>query len=336
MSEPLRLALVGCGGISKAHLAGFRALGELGQVTVCCDLDPAAAAARAAELPGARAAVDYAAVLADPSVDAVDLCLPHDLHAPYCVAAAEAGKHVFVEKPMARTLDEATAMIEACRAAGVVLMIGHCQRFSAERQTARRLVAEGAIGEVYLMRSDHNQWVAFPDGHWGNDPQKLGGGAVAGSGVHHLDTLRWFLGDVASVTARFAHNGLTPRTAEDAGVIVFEHASGAVGEATIVWTAQRFPWYEGFWIYGRGGVIHNIGGLHLFTGSPREGSFRRVECDHDDAGGFREELRHFLHCIRDGRRPRMDGEEGRAALELVLAAQHSVDTGQTVRLPLES
>lgn len=338
MHPPLRVALIGCGGISRAHLAGYRAMPELGRVTVCCDADAARAAERAEEVGGGEPVVltDYRAALARDDVDAVDLCLPHDLHAEVTIAAAEAGKHVLVEKPIARDLAEADAMIAACERAGVKLMVAHCQRFSAERQTAHRLVEEGAIGRVYLMRTDHNQWVDFPPGHWANDPAKLGGGAVAGSGVHHLDVLRWFCGEVSLVSAGYARNGLTPRSAEDAGLVTFEHADGAISEATVVWTVPRFPWYESFWIYGTGGILHNVGGLQIFDGAPRQGEFRPVPLDHDDLGGFREEIRHFLTCVRDGVEPRMTGRDGRAALELVLASQRSVATGTKVRLPLDA
>ncbi|MBI2300053.1 MAG: Gfo/Idh/MocA family oxidoreductase [Armatimonadetes bacterium] len=332
----VRVALIGCGGITAAHLAGYRVLSELGRVTVCCDVNEELARNRAGQVGehSAEVVTDYRAALERDDVDAVDLCLPHHLHAEVAVAAAQAGKHVLVEKPIARNLAEADAMIAACDAAAVKLMVAHCQRFSAERQTAHRLVRDGAIGDVYLMRSDHNQFVNFPAGHWANDPAMLGGGAVAGSGVHHLDTLRWFCGDVRTVSAGYTRNGLTPRTAEDAGLVLFEHEGGSLSEATVVWTVQRFPWYEGFWIYGTAGVIHNVGGLHLFDGEPRQGEFRRVKCDHDDAGGFREEVRHFLECVRDGAEPRMNGHEGRAALELVLASQQSAARGEKVRLPL--
>ena len=335
MAEPVRVALIGCGGIATAHLAAYRALPELARVVVACDADAENARRRAAEI-GADACVDYQEALAREDVEAVDLCLPHDLHEPVARAAAAAGKHVLVEKPIARDLAEADRMIAACAAADVHLMVAHCQRFSADRQTAKRLVDEGAIGRIYMMRTDHNQWVEYPTGHWINDPAKLGGGGVAGSGVHHLDILRWFCGDVTRVSAGLTRSGLTPRTAEDGGVVLLEHANGAVSEMALCWSTQRFPWYESFWIYGTGGVIHNVGGLHLFRGKPREGEFERMKTDHDDAGGFREEIRHFLTCVRTGERPRMPGEEARAALELVLAAYRSADKGVKVALPLEA
>src|SRR5438067_1068560 len=174
MAEPVRVALIGCGGIATAHLAGYQALPELGQIVVACDSDAGNARRRAEEM-GAEACSDYREAVAREDIEAVDLCLPHDLHEPVARAAAAAGKHVLVEKPIARNLAEADRMIEACADAGVHLMVAHCQRFSADRQTAKRLVDEGAIGRVYMMRTDHNQWVEYPAGHWINDPVKLGG-----------------------------------------------------------------------------------------------------------------------------------------------------------------
>jgi predicted dehydrogenase len=333
MPEPVRVALIGCGGIATAHLGAYAALPELGRVVVACDTDAQSARRRAVET-GAEAETDYREALARDDVEAVDLCLPHDLHEPVARAAAAAGKHVLVEKPIARNLAEADRMIAACAAAGVRLMVAHCQRFSADRQTAKRLVDEGAIGRIYMMRTDHNQWVEYPPGHWINDPAKLGGGGIAGSGVHHLDILRWFCGDVALVSAGLTRSGCTPRTAEDGGLVLLEHRSGAVSELALSWTTQRFPWYESFWIYGTEGVIHNVGGLHLFRGKARQGEFERVVTDHDDGGGFREEIRHFLTCVGTGERPRMPGEEARAALELVLAAYRSAERGEKVALPL--
>jgi predicted dehydrogenase len=335
MAEPVRVGLIGCGGIATAHLRGYQALPELGRVVAACDT-VADSARKRAEETGAEAFTDYRAVLARPDIEAVDLCLPHDLHEPVAREAAAAGKHVLVEKPIARNLAEADRMIAACAAAGVHLMVAHCQRFSAERQTAKRLVDEGVIGRIYMMRTDHNQWVDYPPGHWINDPEKLGGGGIAGSGVHHLDTLRWFCGEVQRVSAGLTRSGQTARSAEDGGVVLLEHAGGAVSELALSWTTHRFPWYESFWIYGTEGIIHNVGGLYLFRGKPRQGEFERVSTDHDDMAGFREEIRHFLTCVRTGQRPRMPGEEARAALELVLASYRSSERGEKVALPLET
>jgi predicted dehydrogenase len=332
-NEPVNVGLIGCGGIAGAHRNGYEQLADDVRVTWVCDPNAENAARRAGEL-GAQALSDYHDILARPDIDAVDLCLPHDLHASIAIEAIQAGKHVLVEKPVARNLEEADAMIRAAREAGVVLMVGHNQRYAAGRTTAHRLVKEGAIGDVYMMRTDHQQWVNMPPDAWRNDPEKLGGGAVADSGIHSLDQLVWVCGPATSVYAALNYNHLTPRRGEDAGLVTLQHENGAISELAISWTAQRFPWGEAFFIYGTKGVIHNVGGLHLFNGTPREGEFQEVPLDHDDNGGFREEIRDFVHCIRTGDRPLSDGASGRATLEVLRAVYESAETGRSV--PLES
>ena len=116
--------------------------------------------------------------------------------------------------------------------------------------------------------------------------------------------------------------------------LLFSLGLSTVSELALSWTTPRFPWYESFWTYGTEGVIHNVGGLQMFRGAVRAGQFEPVPTDHDDAGGFREEIRHFLTCVRTGERPRMPGEEARAALELVLAAYRSAEREEKVALPL--
>lgn len=330
--DPVRVALIGCGGIAGAHGNAYRQLENEIRVAWACDPDLQRAERRAGEL-GAEPALDYHEVLQHPDVDAVDLCLPHDLHSSIALEAIRAGKHVLVEKPIARNLEEADAMITAARAAGVILMVGHNQRYAAARVTAQRLVAEGAIGDVYMMRTDHQQWVNMPPDAWRNDPEKLGGGAVADSGIHSLDQLLWICGPARSVHAVLNYNGLTPRRGEDAGLVTLEHRNGAISELSISWTAQKFPWGEAFFLYGTKGVIHNVGGLQIFNGTPREGEFIPVPLDHDDNGGFREEVRDFARCIRDGGQPLSDGASGRATLEVLKAVYESAESDQRVRLP---
>jgi len=330
----LRLALIGCGGISGAHLAGLRQLGDIVELTAVCDVNPEAARAAA----GPRVAVHerYEEVLARDDVDAVDVLLPHDLHAPVAIAAAAAGKHILCEKPIAPTRAEARQMIQAAEQAGVKLMIAYCERYASTHQAVRALLDSGAIGRVHLARIDHNQWVAPGADSWIADPRKLGGGTVAGSGTHRLDLLRWFNGDVARVAAFTRHTGMTHLRGEDAAVISLEFVNGAIGEMTITWSCRRFPWYEGLWLYGERGVIHNIGGLQISR--PKDdgsaGDFEPVPMPHDDASGFREEIRHFATCVLEDRRPLTDGTEALRALELVEAVYRSAATKQVVSLPL--
>src|SRR4051812_34920394 len=101
-----RVALVGCGLISEAHIRAYKQHADRARIIICCDVDAERAARRAAEIEGARTMTSYEAVLADPDVDAVELCIPHHLHAEAVIAAARAGKHILCQKPLGRTLAE--------------------------------------------------------------------------------------------------------------------------------------------------------------------------------------------------------------------------------------
>ena len=333
----LRLALIGCGGISRAHLDGIRQLDGLVEVVAVCDTDRGAAAQAAARAGGGPAVCErYQEVLARDDVQAVDILLPHHLHAPVTLAAAAAGKHVLCEKPNARTRAEARQMIQAAQAAGIKLMVAYCERYANEYQAAHALLQQGAIGPLHLSRIDHNQWVSPPAGHWLTDPEALGGGAVAGSGTHRLDLLRWFNGEVARVAAFAANTGVTTGRGEDVAAISLEFANGAVGEMAISWSCRRFPWYEGLWLYGEQGVIHNVGGLQLsrLGADGQATEYEPVPLPHDDRGGFREEIRHFAECVLENRQPLTDGEQALRTLELVEAVYRAATTRQVVSLPL--
>ncbi|MFQ6131776.1 MAG: Gfo/Idh/MocA family protein [Armatimonadota bacterium] len=334
MADRVRLALIGCGGISRAHLNGIAELSDLVELVATCDADRARAE-QAAQRGGAEVVCeDYHEVLGRDDVDAVDILLPHDLHCEATVAAAEAGKHVLCEKPIAPTAEEAEEMIAASEAVGVKLMIAYCERYSAEHAAARRLLDEGAIGRPYLMRIDHNQWVWAPEGHWLNDPEKLGGGTVAGSGTHRLDLLRWLNGEVKRVAAFFHTTGLTNIVAEDTATVILEHENGALGEMLCCWSARQGPWYESFWIYGDRGTMHNVGGLKLARTSPDEAptGFEKVKLPHDDTGGFREEIRHFAECVLHDREPLTNGVEALKTLQLVQAVYQAAQERRVVDL----
>ncbi len=313
-SDRIRMGLIGCGGISRAHRDGFLALSDQVQVAATCDTQLELAEERRIELEADRAYRDYRDILDRKDIDAVDIMLPHDLHKEVTIAAAQAGKHILCEKPIASDETSAREMIEAANNAGVLLMIAYCERYGNAHQEMKRLVESGAVGDPFLLRIDHSQWVHMPAGHWINDPSKLGGGVVAGSGTHRLDLLRWFGGEVRRVAARFLHTGLTPLGGEDTAVISVEFAGGAIGEMVCTWSAQRAPWYETLMVHGSRGVVHNLDGVKI---SRNGGDFEGVSLSHDDPYGFREEIRHFLSCVRSGETPLTNGNEALKTLRLV-------------------
>lgn len=333
MSAQLTMALVGCGYISEAHAKAFLALRNLVRVTAVCDVDAERARARGTQLGAERVFTSYEELLTDSGVDAVDLCLPHLEHASATVAAAQAGMHVLVEKPIAVTLPEADAMIKAAAAASVKLMVAHHQRYEPEHQRIRELLDEGAIGAIYCARADHNQDFRPPPGHWIRNRAAAGGGAMIGYGVHRIDLLRWFVGDIAEV-AHFQVTKPERFEGEASAATILRFANGAIGEMAINWVVRRSPWMDMLFLYGDDGSIHNVGGLHLDGRRvpATEGGFLRVEVPEGDP--FTEEIRHFARCVLDDREPLMNGAEARKTLEVCLAAYQSFETRQICRLPL--
>ncbi len=339
--DKVRVGFVGAGGISRAHLAGYQRCPELVEITAVADVRPEAAVALAAAAGGAMVFDSWDAMLASDLVDAVDIVLPHDLHAPATIAAAEAGKHVLVEKVMACTLAECDDMIAATDRAGVKLMVCHDRRYHTVYAKIKELIDDGALGELLCLRFDHNQDVNLAGG-WGASKARLGGGAIASCLCHQLDLMRWYAGDVAQVA------GLTKviperMEGETVGVVPLRFTSGALGDAVINWfirgqgydphgnTKAGALWYELMWISGTEGNLHNLGGLHLLRHGSDSG-YERVEVE--AVPGHVGAVRHFAECILEDKHPLTDGHEGRAALEIALAAYRSEETGRLVDLPL--
>lgn len=326
--NPIRIGLIGAGGISGPHAAGYRKLAAEGMAEVVgvCDSVGSLAAVRAHELSAPHVFSDYRDLLAL-DVDAVDICLPHDVHAEVALAAIAQGKHVLVEKPVATTLEDAEHMIRAARAAGLILQVGHNERFDPQYQEMKRLLMEGAVGTVVSARADHNQDVRLPEAHWLRSAARSGGGALIGSGIHRVDLLRWFLGDVQEV---YSVQRVLPERLEGEAVALttLRFRSGAIASLSTNWAVRRFPWYELMWLYGTDGSMHNVGGLHLDSEARSPSALDFVLQPLPQKDSFTEEIRHFLGCVAQGYRPLVDGEEGMAALAVCLAAYRSAATGQ--------
>jgi UDP-N-acetyl-2-amino-2-deoxyglucuronate dehydrogenase len=199
----LTLALVGCGAISRLHLPSIRKGATRTEVTAVVDTDPARAAALARET-GARAFTDLDAALAAGGFAAVDLMLPHHVHEDAAVRCFAAGKHVLLEKPMANDVAACERILAAARRAGTVFQIAENTQYWPEVLTARRLLDEGAIGEVITARASF-AIPPMPEFYGGENPWRLdnaiaGGGIALDTGSHWIRPLRMWLGEVEAVT----------------------------------------------------------------------------------------------------------------------------------------
>ena len=271
----IQVGMIGMGGIARnRHVAALRA--HAGQVAIraICDADPDAVERGRADVPEADAYTDSRALLADPAIDAVLLALPNHLHLEGCRHAAAAGKHILLEKPIARTPAEADQVIAAARQAGVMLMIAHSDRYSPVFRETRRLLDEGTLGEVIALHVDHYSNYVNPPGGWRRSRELIGGGCVMDTGIHQLDLLSWYLGTPAEV---FAYAATDPARLESEVVCtaVFKFAGGAIAEFFCNWGAFRSPPArirnnEGLSLFGTRGTLYVMDYETLVLASPTD------------------------------------------------------------------
>lgn len=331
MSQPIRIGLIGCGGISRHHAQAVLSLGdEQVRIVATCDVDLSLAQARAEQTGAEFVTTDWREVIEHPQVDAVDICLPHDLHAEVAIAAAEAGKHIFVEKPIATTLEDGWRMVHAARRADVRLMVAFVERFEAENQRTKQLLDEGWLGAPVLAQVDHLQDVFIPPGHWARDRERLGGGAIASAGCHRIDLLRWFIGEVEWVSAETYYHPERMQ-GEIAGVVNMQFTTGALATLSISWMSPYRAFYRKLWLEGTEGCVHNWNGLHVFSRRRPEWSEGFVRLDVEPVDPFAAEMRHFVECVREGKQPLTNGEDALRSQAVAVASYESERTGCRLR-----
>lgn len=347
-----RIGILGGGGILGAHAPGFRQLRDKCTVTVVAEPDPGRADQIRERLhPDVRIVKDYHEVLAMADVDAVDILLPHDLHMPAAIAAAEAGKPVLTEKVMARNVWECDRMIEACERAGVSLTICHDRRYDPQWQAIKEVVDSGALGRIFFWRLNHNQDVAVPPTHWIHSRDAIGGGAIMSCLTHQIDAVRHYGGEVEAV-ACMTTSDPSRMEGEFAGIVTARMRSGAIAELSINWWTDALKdthglWYEMVHACGSEGEVYFMSGRGTFLKLHANASRAAVEKYGDAA------LQEFVkievpegsghvHCIAEWVKSlrgepasiRTSGRECRGTVEVAEAAYLAEAEGRTVRLPV--
>lgn len=350
----LRVALVGAGNIATHHLPAYDQFRDEVELVAICDLDETLARRRAAEAHVEHVYTDVATMLAEAGCDALDICATPDQHAPVAHAAIEAGKHVLVEKPFARSLDECREVVNAADRAGVTLMVAQNQRFLPSHQAARAIIASGELGEIRAVRTDSVQhWSGFlAAGHWQYDGARAGGGAVIGVGIHRLDLARFLVGDVRRVSAvTTTSSPHFVNGAEEYAAATLEFENGALGQSFATVSAFRTPWSEQLLIFGERGTIHaspapgNVRS-RAFVASERRSApvvdwadqfqgFEPVDAEAEglpSESGQVNEILHFASCCATGAEPLSSGRDNLGTMKLVTAIYESARQGQPVEL----
>jgi UDP-N-acetylglucosamine 3-dehydrogenase len=322
-----RVAVIGAGAMGANEA---RECAGLPGVTVAwiADQDKAAGEAVAAEL-GARATTDNATAIAS-DVDAVIIAVPTPFHRPVTELAATHGKHVFCEKPIARTIEDAEAIVAACDRAGVRLMIGHVVRFFPEFVKIHDVLQAGSLGRVGLVRASRVNAHPPGDGNWYRD-LATSGGLIVDLMIHDFDTLRWYFGDVERVFAQgLSYTSHQPTS--DYALAVLRFANGVIAHVEGSWA--HGSWRTAMEIVGEYGIVRHNGEESApirveKRGPANQGLLISRHWTANDSP-YRAELRHFFDCLTTGTPFQTDGSDGLRALEVALAVLASVRTGRTI------
>jgi UDP-N-acetyl-2-amino-2-deoxyglucuronate dehydrogenase len=337
-----RVALVGCGRISRNHFDAIEAVPGL-RTSAVCDL----VEERAREA-GERLAVpwftDYAKMLREAPCEIVTIATPSGLHPEQGILAARAGKQVVSEKPMAISLAGADALVRACDEANVALFVVKQNRLNPAVQLLRKAIDKGRFGRIYVANTTV-RW-ARPQEYYEQAPWRgtwaLDGGAIMNQASHYVDLLQWLVGPVASVVAKTTTLARKIE-AEDTGIAVLQFESGALGCIEVTMLTYPKNLEGSITILGEKGTV-KIGG----TAVNRVEHWTFADYDDDDklvdaantspptvyGFGHQGYYRNVLAVLRGEAKADTDGRAGRKSLELILGIYESARTGKEVSLPL--
>jgi predicted dehydrogenase len=254
------------------------------------------------------------------------LCTPHHLHREHVALAAGAGKHVLVEKPIARTLEEGQAIIDVAQVAGVTLMVAENYRFMPSVRRCKALVEQGEVGDLRMLQLQEEY--PFQPGSWRSNWEQNGGGVFIDGGIHKAHFLRYLAGEPEQVYAVAPPRVLSGHEGEDGLVVVARWPNGVVGLINHSWTGSHR--LQPSWV----AVSGSRGRIYFELAQPwvrlEQGDRERTITFDEDYRGFGPMVREFRDSIREGRAPEVSGAEGLADLALVLRAYESVERGTSL------
>ena len=342
----VRFALVGAGNIAKIYAAAFAVIPDA-KVTVVCNRTEAAGRALAQQC-GAEWVADFHEAVRRDDVDAVVVATPSGTHADIAVAAAKAGKHLLVEKPLDITLARVDSIIHAAEEAGVVLACVFPLRFAEGPQRAKAALEAGRLGRLTLA-DVYVKWYrpqSYYDGSWRGTYKLDGGGALMNQAIHNIDLIQWLVGSVASVVGRTSTLAHVMET-EDTASALLTYDNGALGViqgATSCWPGDPAR----VELHGdRGTIVLEEGRIvkwQLQDAAPGEEEAMLALEQASGSGAadpmaigyekHRRQIVDLIEAIRTGRPPAIQGAEARRSVEIVRAIYRSAATNTPVSLPL--
>ena len=344
INRKIRLALVGCGRISKNHFASQKHHANDLEMVDVCDVDPLALK-NAVALTGVQGFATLTEMLKNTSADVVVLCTPSGLHAEQAVEVALAGKHVISEKPMATRWADGKRMVHACDQAGVQLFVVKQNRLNPTLQLLKRASEMERFGRIYMVNI--NVFWSRPQSYYDQAPWRgtweFDGGAFMNQASHYVDLIDWLIGPVESVqayTATLARN----IEVEDTGVIGVKWRNGALGSVNVTMLTYPNNLEGSITILGEKGSVR-LGGValnkieHWKFDQPHQDDESIEAASYETASvygfGHARYYENVIQAMRGKVAPVTDGREGLRSLEVLIAAYRSARDNQRVSLPLE-
>ncbi|MCE5322273.1 Gfo/Idh/MocA family oxidoreductase [bacterium] len=327
----LKVALVGAGNMARVHAGAYAQMDEAELVAVC-DINPDAAGKFAEEYP-VQTFTDFTEMISKVDVDVVDVCTPTYAHLDCIKAAAEAGKHVACEKPLARTVGQAQEAAHICEEAGVTLFIAHVLRWFPEYLKIKELISSGAIGDVVEIRNVRSGAHPRDPESWYSDYKKSGG-VVLDLIVHDFDWLRWVFGKVRRVYARGMADSKIPLT--DYALVTIRFESGVIAHVEGGW-ARPSGFFTSVEAAGTKGLLsfsNSESTPLVIERKAAEGETMSITVPESPTleNPYFQELRHFINCLEKGEKPDVLPDDGVEAVKIAEAALRSISSGQPVVL----
>jgi len=333
MSEIVRVGFIGCGGMARTHMKIMQSMPQF-RMKAMMDIDEEKAKKTCADFKADYYTTDLNRVLKDPEVDAVYVCTHHDTHAPMSIRAAEAGKHIFCEKPLALTIEECKNMEETVKATGVKFMVGFTQRFSTLSQKAKELVPKPVMT---WGRQIQGRWA---DNHWAQDPIK-GGGNVLSTGCHTIDLVCWFNpSEAVEIHAEGGSMRHVNKEVIDTMISTIRFENGSVAAAIIADCGPVGLPMMAYELLGEGHGAFLLNWQELWYNSPLQGVGSKMDLKLRIIGeggwdyGLIQENEAFAEYILRGGPSPAPVEDGTRATLLILKAFESIRTGKTQTVDL--
>lgn len=326
----VKVGFIGCGGIAKLHADVLSSFEDV-ELRAFSDIDKSRAEAFTARY-GGKAYRDYQEMLEKESLDACFICIPPYAHTDQESLCAERGVHIFVEKPVALTLEKAVEVLKAVKRASIITQVGYVRRFAESYMKARHILLEKG-GPIGLFEAWWIGGVAGGPDHWWRR-RELSGGQLVEQATHLVDLARWMVGDeIAEVSAFFEEEllkDLPNFNIESASTVIMRYKSGAVGSINSTCAAQPKGMSVGFRVTARNlQIMSGSGWWSVVVVEGEESNVYDVSTE-----PYAVQDRHFIDCVKAGRESEAPYLEGVKTLEVTLAAVKSAKTNQPVRLPM--